>query len=241
MARTKGSKSVSRQAPAPKVGAVSKRGEEAPERDLNALESELKARVEHLNTLLPGETPPSETLVRAIFAYSGELLELAREVASRAETQTQADEETPAPDFSFMTYEQFQEKLAEADTLAEKPLPTAAGQEFLVLVVKTVLTAAGIEAEYVSVVMAVLEELAKGETQEMIGHVRNKRWSQAATSLRKLLDVMRSSAFRTRLARRIGAKAAARLVAKIASRFVPFVGPALFISSVIWQLARMVV
>lgn len=240
MARIKGSKAVSKRAPAPRMGVASKRLAKAPEAELNVLKSELKARVAHLNTLLPGKTAPSATMISAIFAYSGEIIELAREVSSRAGIETKAKEGTPAPDFSFKTYEQFLAELNEADTHSAKPMPTAAGQEFLVLVVKTILAAAGISNQSLSAVMTALEELAKKDTQDLIRHIRNRHWAQARGSLVKVLNVLRSAAFRTRLAARIGARAAAQLVARIASKFIPFIGPAAFVASLIWEIARLV-
>lgn len=63
-------------------------------------------------------------------------------------------------------------------------------------------------------------------------------WRLVTTLFFKIIDSVFSKAFLTLLGENIGAKAAAKLGAKIASRFLPFIGWALLIGQLLWALGE---
>jgi hypothetical protein len=82
-------------------------------------------------------------------------------------------------------------------------------------------------------------EAEQGSLLEFIAVAFRKReWSLVKVLLKKLLSFLMSSAFLKKLAEKIGETAAAKLLGKIAAKFVPFVGWALLIGSIIWGFAE---
>jgi hypothetical protein len=85
-------------------------------------------------------------------------------------------------------------------------------------------------------------EAEQGSLLELIALAFRKReWSLVKVLLKKLFSFLMSLAFLRKLVEKVGETAAAKLVGKIAAKFVPFVGWALLIGSIIWGVAEEVV
>ncbi|WP_257453708.1 hypothetical protein [Archangium lipolyticum] len=217
-----------------------------PETEAKVLAADLKKRLADLGQLLPGKAVPSETMVRAVFEHCGELMELAREAASRSgidtdEKVTVEGEAIPAHDYSFKTYDQFLKAEDEIEASVPKREGFAAGgADTAWTVVKKILGAIGIPAQHVGSVKAVLQEMAGNDLATLVRELKARRFSQARAPLMKILNVMRSKTFLSKLGKRIGAKAAGTLVAKIGAKFVPFVGWAVLAGQLIWAFSKQI-
>jgi hypothetical protein len=95
----------------------------------------------------------------------------------------------------------------------------------------------GIEAFVDGFNEAVLEEC--GDLLKELGEqIDAGDYSGAAKTMAKILDKLTSKGFAKRLAGKIGAEAAGKILAKIAARCVPFIGWAIFAAELIWALAE---
>lgn len=217
-----------------------------PETEAKVLTADLKKRLADLAQLLPGKAVPSETMVKAVFNHCGEIMELAREAASRSgikpdATVTVEGETLPAHDFSSQTYEQFLKAEDEIEASVPKREGFAGGAaDTAWTVVKKILGALGVPAAHIGAVKAVLQEMAGNDLNALVRHVKARQFSQAREPLKKILNVMRSKTFLSKLGKRIGVKAAGILATKIAAKFVPIVGWAVLIGQLVWAFSKQI-
>ena len=247
MRRTEGSKAVSKRSPAARMGVVSLSREVTPVVDPEALEAELEAKVALFDSLLPGTEAPSEAMVRAIFTQSGELMALAEQVNSLSGTGQRARVGEPAPDFSFTTYDQLLADIAKADAEApsEPALVDATAralrspyQQLMVELLKLAVAALSVPHEVVNIATTLLTELAKADTQALARHIKNRHWREAKNSLGKIVKVMKSGTFKTRLINKIGRKTAVKIFAKVVAKLASPGGVLFIIASLVWEIAR---
>jgi hypothetical protein len=216
--------------------------------EAKVLAADLKKRVADLSALLPGKAVPSLTLVKAMGEAWGEVLEQAREVAARSgidpdATVTVEGTSFPAHDFSRQTYEEFLEAensiidaLQQEDGVRVKGVDVNAAMKVL----GKILGALGVPYKYAGDVRKVLQEMAPGDMDSLVRHLKAKRFGEAKGPLIKILNVMRSKPFVLRLGKAIGAKSAKMIVAKIAAKFIPIVGWAYFAGELIWKFAKQI-
>lgn len=218
-----------------------------PETEAKVLASDLKKRLADLDQLLPGKAVPSETMVRAVFDHCAEILELARESASRSgiepdATVTVEGETLPAHDFSSLTYDQFLKAEDEIEATVPKREGFAGGAGDTVwTVVKKIGSAIGVPIRHIGSIRAVLQEMAGNDLKVLARELKARRYSKAKAPLKRILNVMRSKTFRQKLIRHIGAKAAARVGANISAKFIPGVGWAVLIGQLLWAFGKQIV
>ena len=216
--------------------------------EVEGLELVLKAQVSDLEKLMPGKAMPSETLVKAIFAHCAEINQLAKEAAARSGSNLAAgeageDEDEVTPDFSFPTFEAFLANEAAAAEAAQEGATSEAGappKSLVTTVAAKLVSAIGIEPGMVTAIIFAVEVADKKNWQALIGHLKGRRFSKAKKPLKKVLNAMRSSKFRNALVKRVGAKAAAKMVAKVASKSLPFVGWTSLVVALGWAFAKQI-
>jgi hypothetical protein len=84
----------------------------------------------------------------------------------------------------------------------------------------------------------VFAKLLAAELEGLTAAVLAANWRLVTTLFFKIIDSVFSRAFLTLLGENVGAKAAAKLGAKIASRCLPFIGWAILIGQFIWALGE---
>jgi hypothetical protein len=84
----------------------------------------------------------------------------------------------------------------------------------------------------------VLEELGESILEAIGRAIRNKEWKKLRKLIGILIDLITSSAFKERLAHRIGEAAAARIIGRILAKALPIVGWAILIAEFVWAIAE---
>jgi hypothetical protein len=219
------------------------------------LASDLMDRIIELDALLPGESPPSKTMVNAVFAHCGELMELSREVASRSGAKLDATldiegEAVPVYDFSFPTYDQFlkaeaaimtslqqSEGAPEAEVEQDPEREERAAGGIARKVISKIFSALGV-TEAAGGVYGAVKEVAGRDIALLVHLIKEKEFNRAKRPLNRILRKLLSRQFRRALIERVGSKTAMKIVGKISARLVPGIGWAIFLASLAWAFAE---
>jgi hypothetical protein len=87
-------------------------------------------------------------------------------------------------------------------------------------------------------ILEVLDESWPAIMKELGENLSTKSWKKAAGTIKRILALIMSKPFLEKLKQKIGAAVASKLLGKIASKMVPFLGWALVVGGIIWAIAE---
>jgi hypothetical protein len=87
-------------------------------------------------------------------------------------------------------------------------------------------------------ILEVLDESWPAIMKELGENLSTKSWKKAAGTIKRILSLIISEPFLEKLKKKIGGAVASRLIGKVASKFVPFLGWALVVGGIIWAIAE---
>ncbi|MFN7022577.1 MAG: hypothetical protein ACK4WH_14800 [Phycisphaerales bacterium] len=202
---------------------------------------------------LPGTAKASYSQTAAYFDNACEIKAFVKEFAQSigidtAATITVEGEKIDVYDWTCLNYSAFEALVAQTEQQLSVEVPdlklvvpswvAAMGPEDLARkALAKILAILGV-TEFYEAFLAVLQE-GWGNILKDLGEAITRRdWKRVRALLKKLLDIIISSEFFERLARRIGRAAAAKVVGKILAKFIPVVGWIWLIGAIIWAFAE---
>lgn len=126
--------------------------------------------------------------------------------------------------------------LADENAILVNLQPVAAGMDVKKVIGK-LLGVLGIK-EASQAIFELLDE--DGLIKELDDAITARNMKKIGEVLKKILEKFVSKDFLRRLGNKIGAKAAAKIVGKVTARFIPFVGWALLIGSLLWAIGEQI-
>lgn len=201
-------------------------------------------------------------MTAAVFSEAVELANLASVLSKDASLIPPAGLEDGF-DFSFPEYSAFEDEVEEVlkelealpDDLflpfapsgpflsrGEEPITTRAGEEASTFEairewVAKIFAALGVKEAYQAMLEA-LESQAPRLMEELGRNIATKQWRAVTNILKSLFRIFTSGPFLRKLAEKIGVRAASKLIGQIAAKFVPFLGWALIVASLVWAVAE---
>lgn len=215
--------------------------------------SDLVNRGVDMDQSLPGTAKASLAQTTAFFEYACQIKAFVKEFAVSLgidpnATITVEGETIELYDWTCLDYKGFESLVAKTEAALADQVPNlkavvpgwvaAIGPDDLARKALAKLLAILGVTEFYEAFLAVLQE-GWGNILKDLGEAITRRdWKRVRVLLKKLLDIIISSEFFERLARRIGRAAAAKVVGKILAKFIPIVGWIWLIGAVIWAFAE---
>lgn len=215
--------------------------------------SDLVNRVVDMDQSLPGTAKASLTQTEAYFNYACEIKAFVKEYAASVgidpnATMTVEGEKINVYDFSCLDYKAFEALVAqtEAQLIQQVPNLPAVIPGFMAAMgpvdlgrkaIAKILAVLGV-SDFYKPFLEVLEEGWGNVLKDLAEAIDRRDWKRVRVLLKKLLDIITSSAFFDRLKAKIGAQAAAKLVGKILARSIPIVGWVYLVGLIIWAIAE---
>lgn len=236
-----------------------------PMAEVAVLNAELADRVCVFMETLPSEvTRASRPATEAIFAEARALATLAKDVSSRLGIVA-PDGLEDGFDFSFPTYSEFEQTVKTVETdLADIPTErfqrlTDDGPVFFsphdldgstVFAVEDASSGSGIRHWIAKLfgalgfgtatksIFELLEESVPEILEHLARNISGRRWRAVINGLKSIFRIITTGPFLRKLGERIGVKAATKLFSNLLAKFLPFIGWALLIGSLVWALAE---